>query len=93
MRVEVTQFIRPNARQVVKTTEISDSAADGYAAMKEAGGRLTAECIYGIVSLTVEKPGVNDYLMELVRDGPSVEKAIARMLKNFNRAEYDAVEG
>lgn len=92
MRVNVIQFLRPNGRQVSQTTEISDDAAEGYAAMKEAGGRLTAECIGPNVSLCIEKPGINDYLQEVVKNGPAVPEAIAKMLMEFDRAEYDAVE-
>ena len=91
MDVEVMQFMRPNARQVPQTTEVADDAAEGYAAMKDAGGRLTAECVGGRVSLCIEKPGVNDYLMKVVRNGPAVPVAIAEMLKAFDRAEYDKV--
>lgn len=89
MTVEVTQFIQPHGRQSLATTEISDDCQEKYKLMQAAGCRLTAEVLgTGHVSVCIEDPELGDYKIELAKNGPDVQKAIEKMLMEFDSAQF-----
>ena len=91
MIVDVTEFVRPNGKQVASTTEIRNSAAMGYSTMLKLGGRLTAERIGPNVSLCIEKIGVGDLISRIVKEGPKVQLMLAEMLETFNPYELESM--
>lgn len=55
MKVSVTQYMRPNGRQVTHELEISDECKTQYAAIGECTARLTGEQLMsGVVSQVIE---------------------------------------
>lgn len=65
MIVEVTQFMRPNGRQVQHNLEIDDNCKESYDQLTKCGARLTGEQLMsGFVSQCIEtKDG--DFAMTL----------------------------
>jgi hypothetical protein len=85
--VEITQFHRPNGRTTLEFTDLPNDCAVGYEAMKRHGCRLTAEEIYGNISVCIEHPE-GDYDIEVVANGPKVQEALADMLRRFDGGSF-----
>jgi len=84
MLVEVIQFLRPNGSQKIQYTEIDDDCEEQYELMKQRGWRLTAEQLKtGEISLTIEDPAEGDKEHEIIKNGPGVQKAIAKTLRTM----------
>ena len=94
MTVEVTQYLRPDGRQELMHTDISDDCRGAYIAMQERGWRLAAENLTtGEISLTVEDLLCGmDVEIEVVPNGPEVPLAIERILKRSMIDREDAAQ-
>jgi hypothetical protein len=80
MTVEVTQYMRPDGRQVRMETDISDAFCAPYQAIKMRGWRIAAEYLTtGEISITVEDEE-QDLACEVVTNGPEVPLAIERCI-------------
>ncbi len=92
MRVEYTEFVRPNAVQKTFHILLHDAVEEKHKAMIEAGGRLTVENLgTGQIHVCIEKPGACDYASEIVSDHiRHVASAFEKMLKAFDAADYAA---
>ena len=64
--IELTQFIRPNGRKVEIFTQVSDSAYEKYAEIRNLSLRLTLERIPpNLVNICVEHQEFGDFDMAL----------------------------
>ena len=92
MRVEFTEFVRPHAEQRKFHIILDDAVIEQHAAMVAAGGRLTMENLGNkTINVCIEKPGVCDYKMEIVKDHIRfVAAGFEKMLKEFDAAEFEA---
>ena len=89
MRVEVTEFILPNARQEKHNVEVPDDCAVGYESLKRHGCRLTAERLMtGVISQCIEHEE-GDYDMRLTTNGPAVLSALAEMIRAFDGVKFE----
>lgn len=89
MMIQVTQFMRPDGRQVPQTTNISNECQSRYEAILESKCRLTAEVLTdGKISLCIESKW-GDYDMKLVSNGPEIITTIEAMLQNFTIEKYE----
>lgn len=89
MIAEITQFYLPDGRNRSHKTELPDDCAVGYEAMKRLGCRLTAEVLMtGMVSVTIEHEE-GDYDINVVKNGPEVQEALAHMLRAFDGAQFE----
>lgn len=89
MIVEITQFIAPRGRQELRKCEVPDDCAVGYESLKRHGCRLTAEVLMtGHVSQTVEHED-GDFLIEITSNGPEVQQALIKMLREFDGAKFE----
>jgi hypothetical protein len=80
MTVEITQYMRPDGRPVLRSTTISDAFEAPYSVIRMRGWRLAAEHLTtGQISLTVEDDE-QDYACEITANGPDVPRAIERVL-------------
>ena len=71
------------------TTDVSDDCREKYKLMQLSGCRLTAEVLgTGHISLCIEEPALGDYKIEIVQNGPDVQKAIEKMLMEFDSAQF-----
>lgn len=95
MHIQVTQFHPPNGRTTQESTEISDSCAVGYEAIRRHNCRLTAEVLSTpgreIISLTIEHEE-GDYDIEIIRrETPlAVQEALEKMLLRFDGAAFES---
>jgi len=83
MEVEITQFMRPNGKQVSGKIEISDDCQEQYDAIIAAGGRLTCEQLMsGVVSQTIE---FTDGDVDMILTNPSKESKYREDLEKMIR--------
>jgi hypothetical protein len=86
--VKITQFIAPHGEQRERSCEVPDDCAVGYEALKRHGCRLTAEILtMGMVSQCVEHEE-GDFLIEITPNGPQVQEALVKMLREFDGAKF-----
>jgi hypothetical protein len=84
MNVEVIQFMRPNGNKIRESTDIPDELEPIYEALTKANLRFTAEVLRtGEVSLTIEGEE-GDLCCEVVENGPGVQEALAKMLREWD---------
>lgn len=88
MRIEVTKFIRSHGEQRLEQTELPDDCAVGYESLRRHQCRLTAENIYGNISLCVEH-SEGDYDQEIVANGPGVQTMLADMIRRFDGVKFE----
>ncbi len=89
MKVEVTEFVRPNGAPRKHSVEVPDDCAVGYESLKRHKCRLTAESLMtGAVSQTVEHEE-GDFLIEVTFAGQSNEEALIKMLREFDGAKFE----
>jgi len=89
MKVEITQFIAPHGEQRIRSCEVPDDCAVGYEALRRKKCRLTAEVLsMGLVSQTVEHED-GDFLIEVTPNGPEVQAALIKMLREFDGKAFD----
>lgn len=90
MKVNVIQFIRPDGKQVMQETDLSDDLKDKYELVRRSGLHFTAEAIgNGLVTLCLDHPVLeDDYDMEIVSNGPGVQSAMETMLGRFSEEEF-----
>lgn len=86
MKIQITQFWRPDGRRTQESTTVSDEFNDAYCAMIEEGARFTAEVLMnGLVSQCIEYPDFGDFDIEIVQnDLTEVKKALEDMLRRFD---------
>ena len=91
--VEVIQFYAPNGRQSIESTQLPRYLKSQYELMQSCGCRFTAEVLTlhhdGMVSVCIEEPGLGDFDIRVIPNGPKVQEAMAEMLDNFNRTNFE----
>lgn len=90
MKVEAVQFLRPDGEQKIVYAEVADDLADNYATMRETCKcRITIELNPGdVVSICIEHEE-GDFDIELVPNGPGVQVATDRIIRRFNKKNFD----
>jgi hypothetical protein len=89
MQVKITQFIAPHGEQRERSCEVPDDCAVGYESLKRHECRLTAEVLMtGAVSQCVEHEE-GDFLIEITDNGPAVQDALVKMLREFDGAKFE----
>ncbi len=90
MIVEVTQFMRPNGRQVQHELEISDECKGKYQEIRDLGLRLTGEQLRtGEVSQTIEAEDFDfDICITPGSDLQENKEKLQEMILRFDKAEY-----
>ena len=86
MIVEVTQYYRPNGRQVVHELEVSETCEGQYQSILECNARLTAEQLMtGTVSQAIECEDF-DYDIILTKGSDFAEnaRAMEELILRFN---------
>lgn len=85
MDIQITQYMRPDGRQEVRTTPIRDDLADQYDKIRRCGANLTAEVLMtGEVSLCIADSKVeDDFDIRVVANGPAVTQAWESMIGGF----------
>lgn len=85
--IELTQFHLPNGRQEKIQTDISKDFEDAYNFMLSQNCKLEAEVLRtGEVSITITNSD-EDLMIEVVPNGPEVQTAIKKLLKEFHLAK------
>lgn len=80
MTVTVIQYFPPNGIRGTRLTEITDELKNEYDDMKAKGYQFEAEVLStGEVSVTISKD--EDIDIEIVPNGPMVQKALEQMLR------------
>jgi hypothetical protein len=90
MNVPLTQFLRPNGRQVTVTCkDVNDNLQKNYDEIKANGLRLACEELStGVVSIALEHD-LGDYDMELCQNKPDAPKqALEKLIERFNLADF-----
>ena len=89
MIVDVTQYMRPDGRQVQHKLTVSNECKEKYDELVSCGARLTGEQLMSrTVSQCIEMPDF-DYDMELT-DGDDLKeniKALEKMILRFDKVE------
>lgn len=81
MNVPIVQFLLPNGSRNETSTELPDECQSAYEEMTGAGLRFEAEILTtGYVSVTISGEEDDTYI-EVIKNGPEVQRAMARMLK------------
>lgn len=91
MIVQVTQFMRPNGRQVQRELEVSDNCKEKYQEIIECGARLTGEQLMsGAVSQTIETSD-GDFNLVLTKGTDLAEnkKALEIMILDFDKIAFE----
>lgn len=90
MQVEVTQFMRPDGRQVAHQLTIKDDCEASYKAILSVGARLTAEQLMnGTVSQTIEtNEGDFDITLTGGSDFTKNKEALEEMILRFDKDEF-----
>lgn len=88
--ISITQFLRPDGRQAIRVTDVSDEAFEKFQVMTRLGCRLTAEVLvpFSGVSLTIEHPDYGDYAGVIVNNEPGVATSIETMLLCFDEKDF-----
>jgi hypothetical protein len=82
MTVPVTQYIPPNGRRKLITTELDATLLPQYKEMVAAGFNFSAEILgTGVISLCIENEDY-DATCELADNGPQVQEKMEQMLRN-----------
>lgn len=90
MQVIITQFFRPDGRQVPQSIELADDLAPKLKEIQDAGCRLTAEVLTtGMCSFAVEHPD-GDFDLELCENGPQVPTKITELIRRFDAVKFAA---
>lgn len=91
MLVKVTQYMRPNGRQVEQELEIDDKCRDKYEKILDSGARLTAEQLMtGRVSQTIETDdGDFDIILTKGHDFEENRIALETMILRFDETNFD----
>lgn len=91
LKIEATQFLRPNGEQRPVTGTVDVECRPGYEAMRKVGCRLTMEeLMSGDVEVCIEEPELGDYNIRIVSNGPEVTRAVEAMLKGFDAKAFEA---
>ncbi len=87
MIVEVTQFMRPDGRQVKHELEVSDECKEKYEELLSCNTRLTAEQLMsGAVSQTIEcTDGDLDFALTKGPDLEENKKELEKMILRFDK--------
>lgn len=89
MIVKVTQYMRPNGRQVEHELVINDACKEKYEEMKDCGFRLAAEQLMpGTVSQTVEGSGFDFDI--IITDGSDLQENKQKLEEMILRFDKDA---
>ena len=94
MKVNVTQFMRPNGRQVLRELEISDGCISQYKAIGECKARLTAEQLMsGEVSQTIECENFDyDIILTPGSDFDENKCALEKLILRFDKESCQAMQ-
>ncbi len=94
MTASVTQFMRPNGRQVEHSLEISDDCKDKYQEIIGCGLRLTAEQLgNGTVSQTIEADDFDfDICLTKGSDLDENKKALEQMILRFDKKAFTEMQ-
>lgn len=90
MKVEFTQYLRPDGRKKLIHVELPINYAPFVNAIRNAGLRLTAEVLTtNEVSLAIQDDERGDFRSEVVPNGPGVVEAAGRLVSSFSHMSYD----
>lgn len=91
MKVQVTQFMRPNGRQVLHELEIDDNCKEKYEEIVECGARLTGEQLRtGEVSQTIETvDGDFEIILTKGSDLAENKKALEKIILRFDKVAFE----
>lgn len=89
MIVELTQFMRPDGRQVASSCDVSEELKEQYQQLRSLGCRLTCEVLQtSDISLAIEHEE-GDYAIELCENAPDKPKAaLEKLLRRFKPEEF-----
>lgn len=93
MRVEITQFMRPDGHQVANACEgVNDALRENYEALRKNKCRITAEVLMTEkVSIAIEHE-LGDYAIELADNfagGRTPKQALEALLGRFNQESFN----
>lgn len=90
MKVEVTQFMRPNGRQVPHQLEVSDKCQEKYDEIVGQGLRLTCEqMMTGQASQTIEAEDFDfDIVITKGSDFDENKAELEKMILRFDKFKY-----
>ena len=91
MKIQVTQFMRPNGRQVQQQLDVNDSCEEKYKELTECGARLTGEQLMnGQVSQCIETEyGDFDIVITKGSDFAQNKKALEDMILRFDKEDCE----
>ena len=83
--VPLTQFMRPDGRQVPVTIEVAQDVADKARTIIARGFRFECECLStGQVSMTITDPEKGDLDIRVRENGPGIREAVEDMVRRFH---------
>lgn len=93
MKAKVTQFMRPNGRQVQRELEIDDKCEPNYNRLTELGARLTCEQLMtGQVSQTIKTEECDfDIIVTKGGDLEENKKALEDMILRLDATKLEEV--
>ena len=88
MKVDQTQFIRPNGRQILTRITVDDKCQTKYADILDCGARLTIELLMNdTVSQTIECSEFDFDIVLTKSDSDSVKSDLEQMIMRFDKED------
>jgi len=91
MKIELTEYVRPNGRTRTVTMNIDPECESGYNQIRQSGARLGFEVLgrAGTVYVFLEHPKLGDYVSEILPSKEDLKSAIEGLLRHFDAADYE----
>lgn len=87
-KVSFTEFVRPNARQIVHTYSVTEDIHKKFLEIEQSGGRLTVEDLNtGLYNVCLEIPGLADFISDLCTSN-KIESLLNQIILNFDKKEF-----
>ncbi len=90
MKVNVTQYMRPNGRRVEHAIEVRDECSQKYQDILDCNANLSTEQLMtGAVSQTIEcADGDFDIILTFGKDYDENKEALEKMILRFNKTTF-----
>ena len=91
MKIELTEYVRPNGRTRTVTMNVDPKCESAYNQIKQSGARLGFEVLgrAGTVYVFLEHPKLGDYVSEILPSEEHLKSTIEELLQHFDATDFE----
>lgn len=91
MKIELTEYVRPNGRTRTVTMNVDPKCESAYNRIKQSGARLGFEVLgrVGTVYVFLEHPKLGDYVSEILPSKEHLKSTIEELLQHFDATDFE----